>query len=814
MAEELELVKISELPDASNVTATDLVPIVQNGITKKVTAPIVRKYVVDSLGSAATASISDFEPSGSVLEVDLKSQARADEQNKRIDRIEVAAYLLRNNKVFKAYRSKALMLADVANIPANSLVHVVNDPANNAETNDINGQYHYDGNDFLKLPDGFLDLINEKAEEALKNANLYTDSKVSAAQQIAADDASSKANAAKDTAIHTAGLDAQIKADDAKAEAVAEAAVDAKAKADNAEANAKQHTLIQKAVLLDLISQLHLALQSLNESTIFSNLASEQQYSELTGLIERDGLETKQLFSNVMLSLQLLNLAVAQSDVEKDTHQQELAKLYLSLQTLTTALCQLDLNRLNDQESFSKFHLSLKTLNVAINQIDIDKNHSKESFAKLYLAFQKVVESIAQIKTSIAASVKTALLGTDHVYTFPAPKAIAVIDIVTSKNPLPNNKEEGKFTGQVTFTIDGESVELFAQIEVQGQSSAGFPKKNWSLDLYADQGLTTSAYLKIGKIRAHDSVNFKSNFIDHLHVRQIFNLQLWQEIQNSRKGYPKQDIDNYYIGKAGKDAVPTGALAAPYMYPAVCNINGEFYGVGCIHYAKKRGNYNIAKNKPKEILIDFGGITAIDAMHPDIIEIKAPSAPTAVTLAAIERWRGFAQSSAEDMQANYASYADKQNLIDYYCFVDFICGADIVFKNLQLYTWDGKIWRIGVYDVDMTYGLDFDGKIWRFFPDYDAFQGDGFWSRIRTAFKQDIESRYAELRRSGLFSVDHVYLQMSHLLSFYPIELLNAEYSKWNPPSLSETNTTFAALLEWVKQRLVFLDAKHNYTGH
>lgn len=202
MAEELELVKISELPETSNVAATDVVPVVQNGVTKKTTVPVLRKYVVDSLGSAAKASTSDFEPAGSVLEIDLKGQARADEQNKRIDRIEVAAYLLRNNKVFKAYRNKALMLADVANIPANSLVQVVKDPANDPETNDINGQYHYDGTDFLKLPDGFLDLIKEKAAETLANSKLYTDGQITAVEKRAASDAAIKADDAQKNALN------------------------------------------------------------------------------------------------------------------------------------------------------------------------------------------------------------------------------------------------------------------------------------------------------------------------------------------------------------------------------------------------------------------------------------------------------------------------------------------------------------------------------------------------------------------------------------------------------------------------------------
>ena len=896
MAEELELVKISQLPDASNVTATDLVPIVQNGVTKKVATPIIRKYVVDSLGSAAKASISDFEPSGSVLEVDLKSQERADEQNKRIDRIEVAAYLLRNNKVFKAYRTKALMLADVANIPVNSLVQVVNDPDNDPETNDINGQYHYDGTDFLKLPDGFLDLINEKSEEALKNSKLYTDSKVSAAQQIAADDASTKATAAKNDAIHTAAIDAQIKADEAESAAIAAAANDASTKAADAESNAKsfaselklnlednfKNSIAHIIVSLNLICQsytLFLKQYDIDHNDVLVKIAKtiqtleqlKQQTDSQSDEIESLKIATDRLndsIADVVVSVQLISLFQLNFSKQYDSDQNEILQLISDVHLKISAGDEHNLNQISNlvvsnhqlsklidtvyktfvntddanQDKLSNFVVSNHQLSKLIDTVHktfvSTDDANQDQFSHLVVANSQItmlikslqksvglvddqhndqlsklvttVHSINQILTTLTeqAIVKPML---NSVFVFPEPQSIAVIDIATD-SALPNTKEDGMKPCRVTIDIGGQIAKIYAKFGVQGQSSAGFPKKNWSFDFYKDAAGSSSFDIKIGAVKAQDSFNFKANFIDHLHVRQMFNLELWQQIQNSRKGYPKQDIDNYYIGKTGKDAVPTGATAAPYMYPAVCNVNGEFYGVGCIHYAKKRSNYNIAKNKPKEILIDFGGITSIDEMDPAIIEIKAPSSPTAATLAAIERWRVFAKSSSENIAANYASYLSKQNIIDYYCYVDFICGADIVFKNLMMYSWDGNIWRIGVYDVDMTYGLDFDGTVTRFTPTYDAFQGNGFWDRIHIAFQTDIEARYAELRRLGLFSVDHVYLSMSHLLSFYPSDLLSAEYTKWNPPSL--TQTTFAALLEWVKQRLVFLDAKHNYTGN
>lgn len=595
---------------------------------------------------------------------------------------------------------------------------------------------------------------------------------------LAKSDASNKAELAKNDAIHTAGIDAQIKADDAEKSA----------KEFSALLNSKLENSFNNFIA-DIIVSLNLIGQSY---TLFLNQYDNDQNGIFHQISDMD-------LKILALDEHNLNLI---SNLIVSNHQ--LSKLIDTVHR--TFVNTDDVNQ--DQFSHlvvanSQITMLIKSLQQSVGLVDDQHN---DQLSKLVTT----VHLINQILTTLTeqAIVKPML---NSVFVFPEPQSIAVIDIATD-SALPNTKEDGMKPCRVTIDIDGQIAKVYAKFGVQGQSSAGFPKKNWSFDFYKDAAGSSSFDIKIGAVKAQDSFNFKANFIDHLHVRQMFNLELWQQIQNSRHGYPKQDIDNYYIGKTGKDAVPTGATAAPYMYPAVCNINGEFYGVGCIHYAKKRSNYNIAKNKPKEILIDFGGITSIDEMDPAIIEIKAPSNPTSATQASIQRWRTFAQSSSENIAANYASYLSKQNIIDYYCYVDFICGADIVFKNLMMYSWDGNIWRIGVYDVDMTYGLDFDGTVTRFTPTYDAFQGNGFWDRIHIAFQTDIEARYAELRRLGLFSVDHVYLSMSHLLSFYPSDLLSAEYAKWNPPSL--TQTTFAALLEWVKQRLVFLDAKHNYTGN
>ena len=168
--------KISELEPTSHVTAEDVTPVVQNGETKKAPLDQVAELVKSGLGSAALKDVSEFATPALVAQVSTESQIRDDAQNERIDRVEAAIYLFQNNGVYKAYRTKDEMLADTASIPVDSIVTVVADPANDPEVNDINGQYHWNGDDFLK--------INESLEQTIKNLKEYFDQAVNSGKVV------------------------------------------------------------------------------------------------------------------------------------------------------------------------------------------------------------------------------------------------------------------------------------------------------------------------------------------------------------------------------------------------------------------------------------------------------------------------------------------------------------------------------------------------------------------------------------------------------------------------------------------------------
>ncbi|WP_336142460.1 SGNH/GDSL hydrolase family protein [Acinetobacter sp. 102] len=167
MSEAVEItVKISELDEAQTAKNSDFLPIVQDGETKKIRQVKVFESLKAGLGTAAMSNVNDFAAASDVQAIADQTQTSVNEQNERIERIEHSMYLIQNNGVFKSYRTKAQMLADVVNIPIDSITSVVADPDNDPDTNDINGQYHFNGSDFFKLPDILLSALQKYIDEA------------------------------------------------------------------------------------------------------------------------------------------------------------------------------------------------------------------------------------------------------------------------------------------------------------------------------------------------------------------------------------------------------------------------------------------------------------------------------------------------------------------------------------------------------------------------------------------------------------------------------------------------------------------------
>ncbi|MDZ3227632.1 CotH kinase family protein, partial [Klebsiella quasipneumoniae] len=521
------------------------------------------------------------------------------------------------------------------------------------------------------------------------------------------------------------------------------------------------------------------------------------------------------------LSLQVISEIIFSQERTLDVSQNDISKINTALQVLSETLTSLGLA---DSQIRSTIHSLSTSLQIVIDAINLAPTTKDLDGIRLQALLN--LSSLASELYKLDGLDTNASGGgsagatevTDGIYAFPAPERIVRIDI-TSPQGVPASKADGKYRGKCKIDIDGMSLAAFSTIAVQGSSSEWYPKKNLTIAFYSDGEYSTELNLKIGDGLAFSEWVYKANYIDSTHSRNLVGYTLWTQMQNTRDIWPRREVDHYYVGKTGLAAVDTGATGIPKGYPCIVYINSEFYGIGGIMVGKKRANYNIAKNIPEQIYLEFQNcdIRTLDISDPSICEVTAPSKVTATVNGYLDVWRTFAQLPQSKFSAALPEHMDKMNVSDYYILMMFLCAVDCYNKNMLFMTWDAQKWFCMPYDLDTTFGLNSSGQAIAYEPTLNpitegfALSGNReFWGKVYSAIGSDINARYAQLRNSGVLSVVNVSRIMTDLQSKYTIDMFERELGKWTGlPSKDITSND--QLLSWLTQRMVWLDQYFSY---
>lgn len=448
-----------------------------------------------------------------------------------------------------------------------------------------------------------------------------------------------------------------------------------------------------------------------------------------------------------------------------------------------------------------------------------------DEFARWILSGVDVLGEIQDLKTKGTTSSNVSRL--KH-YVFQPPESLVQI-YVTSNGALPLDKSY-KAQGKVEVHIDGQSFSSYVSLEVQGSSSVGYPKKNYTLEFFSDAGYSQALKVQVGDVPAHDEWVFKANYVDASNSRNIGGNKLWEDMVQSRiasNGY-KREVDQYYVGKTGDDAIITNAVGHVVGYPCVMYVNDEFYGVGSFNIGKKYFNYNLDRTKPTQIQIDWGGSQcdltkmydnyisgAVDYKGEPVFEFKSPKKVTNDTLACLSAWDAFAASSQSSFTQNANTFLNKQNAIDYYLFSDFTMNYDGLGKNFQFVSWNGVQFNFMPYDLDSIFGSNYSGT--GTIPSNGVLDVGGlpqntrnFWNKLKTTYLSDMKLRYKQLRDAKIFHEDNVYKICMDIASKYPRDLILTEFDKW-PDRPSKTYSNVNQIVSWSKQRLAYLDTQYEY---
>ncbi|MGV0948485.1 CotH kinase family protein [Empedobacter falsenii] len=418
------------------------------------------------------------------------------------------------------------------------------------------------------------------------------------------------------------------------------------------------------------------------------------------------------------------------------------------------------------------------------------------------------------------------------------PNTAIEIDFVTNEI-LPTAKPT-IINGEVSIKIDDVLIKKYATLGVQGTSTAIYPKKNWSLALFNNEAKSSAFEMSIDGLPFHDEFVFKADWVDATNMRNLLCNRLWEQIIQSRKGFPKREFNEYIYNASDatfENRFPTRALGHVQGFPCIFKVNGEFYGVGCFNIGKKRQNYNLKKSNKKHIQLEDGsdGQRNLITWKANDWNVRNPSMtgyveegeiPDAIVKASVDRLFAYHGSGQTNMIANFEQYYTKKNIFDKIIFSQAIYDLDGVAKNYMLTTWDGLIWHHLPYDMDSVFGLNFNGLNYLpttkdVFTHYESVGGEeqaaflsgrNFYRAILTGYKSEINARYKELRDNDILSVDNLYKLAMEIHLKWGDENFKKEFEKWTDrPSNTIIKTSISQILKYMEDRFVWLDTYFNY---
>lgn len=343
---------------------------------------------------------------------------------------------------------------------------------------------------------------------------------------------------------------------------------------------------------------------------------------------------------------------------------------------------------------------------------------------------------------------------------------------------IPTTKDE--VLAELTYLSKTLQFHSYITIKCQGTSSMKYPKKNFTIKLYADSARSEKLKIDFYGWGKQYKFNLKANWIDISHARNVVSARLWGDVVKSRSTYNE-------LPELLKTSPNQGAIDG---FPIKVYANGIYQGRYTWNIPKDGWMTNMDDELNTHCILcgenyDSGCFRApalID--ESDWSDELHDSCPDNIKT----RWNeviDFVINSTDDeFKANLGNYFDIPSLIDYDLFGLAVCGSDSYGKNQIYMTYDGNKWIASMYDLDTTWGMYWNGETLvaadyarNKFEDYvNGRLGNLLYSRIEQLFYQELQSRWLELK-AGPLSLINIITRFENFMEYMPQELVKEDYA-------------------------------------
>lgn len=324
-----------------------------------------------------------------------------------------------------------------------------------------------------------------------------------------------------------------------------------------------------------------------------------------------------------------------------------------------------------------------------------------------------------------------------------------------------------------------QTVNGYAKVGWQGDSSINWPKKNYKISLFSDPEAKVKLNFKpMPNFYSSNKFNAKADYIDRFHVRNGYGSWLFKDILQTRQNLPSffKSMNNF------------GEIQ---IMPINILYHNENKGIYTLQTKKSNDLYGMNKKNPNDIAIqgiinNEGAMWQKDTVtfDPDgkagDFELISDSDKQQNVQAAINRLAAFINSSTDDdFKAKLDQYIDIDSLCDLLISIQLTQNFDSIDgKNTTYVTHDALKWYVQAYDMDSTLGTSWTpGSTQE--DDVDVLSGsrNKLLTRFLKLLPDVIKKRFSEIDNSGViapFRMQEKFKSMVDAIGEYNFEQDNA----------------------------------------
>ena len=314
------------------------------------------------------------------------------------------------------------------------------------------------------------------------------------------------------------------------------------------------------------------------------------------------------------------------------------------------------------------------------------------------------------------------------------------------------------------------SFDAKAKIKIQGTSSIGFDKKNYTITLYKDDTYEEKKKVDVEKgWGAQNKYCLKANWIDKTHSRNIVSARIAAKAQEKYGLFT--DLPN------------NGLIDG---YPVEIYSNDEFLGLYTWNIPKSDWMWGMDEDNPNNIALVGDDWTDEVLFNKEITDLDEAKWEVEIgeenqeTIDKFNRVLNFVANSSEEFKKDFELYINKDSALNYLIMVYAMHAGDNLGKNMGMITYDGKIWYPSLYDLDSTWGTWSDGEVYETYdltPD-NAGNQNKLLIRMIECFPNEVATRWFELRED-ILSKDNILEEFKNFMNDIPKETDEKDAKKW-----------------------------------